>query len=217
MAGKPRLPIEAMGSRDDPAKCLLAECVHRRRVRSMARGLQSLSVCGSNRTHCEPASHSGAASRARRKQVSGCNIRGGNLHHRCDDRLTGLGAHPAPGGALHRRQGFAACSGCFSPDLIRRAIWVPPSFHCVPTTHPPIGRQFHGSGSRQSVRARDGLAYGQPTWPNVCDQNLDVTDRSEEAALVFYGLKRVDAECQAVQSNLEGERRLGICPIIREG
>ncbi len=44
---------------------------------------------------------------------------------------------------------------------------------------------------------------------------LDVLDPAEEQALETYRLRRVDDRCQAIESNLEANRRLGICPVIR--
>ena len=46
---------------------------------------------------------------------------------------------------------------------------------------------------------------------------LDADDAVEEATMKAYGLRRVEDGCQAIRSNLEGGRPLGLCPLFRRG
>lgn len=46
---------------------------------------------------------------------------------------------------------------------------------------------------------------------------LGTTDEREDAATAAYGLRRDDASCQTISSNVEADRRVGLCPLLRRG
>jgi hypothetical protein len=45
---------------------------------------------------------------------------------------------------------------------------------------------------------------------------LGTTDEREDAATAAYGLRRDDASCLAISSNVEADRRVGLCPLLRQ-
>ena len=74
------------------------------------------------------------------------------------------------------------------------------------------GEQHRRSRLRQPFAARmDALIAGQQ-GPMYAIRYLDVIDAREEATMAAYGLRRVDEGCRRIESNLEGNRPLGLCP-----
>ena len=93
--------------------------------------------------------------------------------------------------------------------------YVLPFIASRPRSLRPVSN-FTGPGYDNRFEREMASLIARHRGPMYVIRYLDVSDCGEEEALIFYGLKRVDAECQAVKSNLEGARRLGICPIIRK-
>ncbi len=72
-----------------------------------------------------------------------------------------------------------------------------------------------GYGNRLQ-REMDALIADQ-RGPMYAIRYLDVIDAREEATMAAYGLRRVDEGCRRIESNLEGNRPLGLCPVVRQG
>jgi hypothetical protein len=53
--------------------------------------------------------------------------------------------------------------------------------------------------------------------PMYAIRYLDRVDAGEEATMAAYGLRRGDEGCRRIRSNLEGNRPLGLCPLVRAG
>ncbi len=56
----------------------------------------------------------------------------------------------------------------------------------------------------------------QQRGPMYLIQYLDRIDPAEEATLAAYGLRRADEGCRQIRSNLEENRRLGLCALARQ-
>lgn len=76
---------------------------------------------------------------------------------------------------------------------------------------------FTGPGHHNRLQREISALVANPTGPMYVIRLLDVIDRTEESALAFYRLKRVDDRCQPIESNLEEGRRIGICPLVARG
>jgi hypothetical protein len=93
--------------------------------------------------------------------------------------------------------------------------YIVPFIESRPRIVRPISNFTGPDHHNRLQREITSVVYSQ-RGPLYVIRYLDTRDHTEDEALAFYGLKRVDERCQTIESNLEGGRQLGICPVVRD-
>jgi hypothetical protein len=94
--------------------------------------------------------------------------------------------------------------------------YIVPFIESHPRTIRPVSN-FTGPGHQNRFERELSELLASQRGPMYVIRYLDSSDPKEEQALVSYGLKRLDDHCQPIESNLEGGRRVGICPVVPQG
>ena len=78
-----------------------------------------------------------------------------------------------------------------------------------------LASNFTGPGFDNRLQRDMATLVNAHRGPIYALRYLGTVDAAEEAAMAAYGLRREDEGCRRIQSNLEANRMLGLCPLYR--